>query len=208
MAGYNVALRMKFEQRCPECGESDFVEDHSSGDLICRSCGMVVEAHVIDERSEWRTFAEKEIGKMYKSIVADLRLKETGGWLSEAGSNHPANYMRRNMSKLAMDNADMRRGVGLANAALPQSGPETAEHAPWHGKSPPSIVGAVIHVVALLPTASRRPSLEDISKACGVAEATIKAVYRDMYPHLARLFQKMDRALVNVEDAAKLPAPA
>lgn len=121
---------------------------------------------------------------MYKSIVADLRLKETGGWLSEAGSNHPANYMRRNMSKLAMDNADMRRGVGLANAALPQSGPETAEHAPWHGKSPPSIVGAVIHVVALLPTASRRPSLEDISKACGVAEATIKAVYRDMYPHL------------------------
>ena len=36
---YNAALRMKFEQKCPECGESDFVEDHSSGDLICRVSG-------------------------------------------------------------------------------------------------------------------------------------------------------------------------
>lgn len=33
---YNVALRMKYEQQCLDCGESDFVEDHASGDLICR----------------------------------------------------------------------------------------------------------------------------------------------------------------------------
>ena len=55
----NVALRMKFEQTCQDCGESDFVEDHASGDLICRSCGRVAESHVIDEGSEWRTFGDK-----------------------------------------------------------------------------------------------------------------------------------------------------
>ena len=33
---YNVALRMKYEQTCLDCGDSDFVEDHASGDLICR----------------------------------------------------------------------------------------------------------------------------------------------------------------------------
>ena len=37
MAGqYNIALRMKYEQKCPDCGDSDFVEDHAAGDLICR----------------------------------------------------------------------------------------------------------------------------------------------------------------------------
>jgi ribosomal protein S27AE len=36
MANYNVALRMKYEQQCPDCGDSDFVEDHATGDLICR----------------------------------------------------------------------------------------------------------------------------------------------------------------------------
>lgn len=32
----NVAIRMKYEQTCEDCGQSDFVEDHASGDLICR----------------------------------------------------------------------------------------------------------------------------------------------------------------------------
>lgn len=36
MNNYNIALRMKYEQKCEDCGESNFVEDHASGDLICR----------------------------------------------------------------------------------------------------------------------------------------------------------------------------
>lgn len=29
------ALRAKYEQTCPDCGGTDFVEDHAQGDLIC-----------------------------------------------------------------------------------------------------------------------------------------------------------------------------
>lgn len=36
MGDYNIGLRMKYEQQCPDCGQSDFVEDHASGDLVCR----------------------------------------------------------------------------------------------------------------------------------------------------------------------------
>lgn len=36
MDQFNVALRMKYEQKCLDCGEADFVEDHASGDLICK----------------------------------------------------------------------------------------------------------------------------------------------------------------------------
>lgn len=48
------------EKRCNDCGGNDFVEDHSAGDLVCTGCGLVVEAHLIDERSEWRTFSDKD----------------------------------------------------------------------------------------------------------------------------------------------------
>ena len=41
MDQFNTALRMKYEQQCLDCGESDFVEDHASGDLICRVSGCV-----------------------------------------------------------------------------------------------------------------------------------------------------------------------
>ena len=36
MGDFNHALRLKYEQQCPDCGQSDFVEDHASGDLVCR----------------------------------------------------------------------------------------------------------------------------------------------------------------------------
>lgn len=43
---------------CPECKKvTAFVSDHSAGDTICTECGLVVEARVIDETSEWRTFS-------------------------------------------------------------------------------------------------------------------------------------------------------
>eukprot|EP01025_Chloroclados_australasicus_P030577 TRINITY_DN30718_c0_g1_i3.p3 TRINITY_DN30718_c0_g1~~TRINITY_DN30718_c0_g1_i3.p3 ORF type:complete len:155 (-),score=9.98 TRINITY_DN30718_c0_g1_i3:39-455(-) len=53
-------LRAKYDKKCEQCGGADFVEDHSAGDMICRGCGLVAEAHMIDETSEWRTFADKD----------------------------------------------------------------------------------------------------------------------------------------------------
>lgn len=45
---------------CPECKRStELVFDHSAGDTVCSECGLVLEAHSIDETSEWRTFANE-----------------------------------------------------------------------------------------------------------------------------------------------------
>jgi hypothetical protein len=41
MGDFNVGLRLKYEQQCPDCGQSDFVEDHASGDLVCRVRGLL-----------------------------------------------------------------------------------------------------------------------------------------------------------------------
>ncbi|KAG9441883.1 hypothetical protein H6P81_017737 [Aristolochia fimbriata] len=45
---------------CPDCKRSTEVAfDHSAGDTVCTECGLVLEAHSIDETSEWRTFANE-----------------------------------------------------------------------------------------------------------------------------------------------------
>ncbi|KAJ7531038.1 hypothetical protein O6H91_14G029900 [Diphasiastrum complanatum] len=44
---------------CPECRkEAKVVVDHAAGDTVCTDCGLVLEAHYIDETSEWRTFSD------------------------------------------------------------------------------------------------------------------------------------------------------
>lgn len=49
---------------CPSCRihPPDLEENISAGDLVCRRCGTVVGDRIIDERSEWRTFASESGG--------------------------------------------------------------------------------------------------------------------------------------------------
>ncbi|XVE59972.1 hypothetical protein DITRI_Ditri05aG0089300 [Diplodiscus trichospermus] len=45
---------------CADCKRpTEVVFDHSAGDTVCSECGLVLEAHSIDETSEWRTFANE-----------------------------------------------------------------------------------------------------------------------------------------------------
>jgi len=44
---------------CPDCHRAtDVVLDHATGDTVCTECALVLEAHYIDEGSEWRSFAD------------------------------------------------------------------------------------------------------------------------------------------------------
>ncbi|KAH7328734.1 cyclin-like protein [Stachybotrys elegans] len=49
---------------CPDCKEipPNLIEEFSSGDMVCDSCGVVVGTRIIDTRSEWRTFANDDQG--------------------------------------------------------------------------------------------------------------------------------------------------
>lgn len=41
---------------CPDCQEPhpNIVEEYSSGDLVCGSCGLVLGDRIIDDGREWR----------------------------------------------------------------------------------------------------------------------------------------------------------
>ena len=44
---------------CPDCHRAtEVVLDHSTGDTVCTECALVLDAHYIDEGSEWRTFSD------------------------------------------------------------------------------------------------------------------------------------------------------
>ncbi|XVE54873.1 hypothetical protein DITRI_Ditri03aG0117500 [Diplodiscus trichospermus] len=57
---------------CPECKTSTVVVfDRSAGDTICTECGLVLEAHVVDETSEWRSFCDDKADNYDPSRVGD-----------------------------------------------------------------------------------------------------------------------------------------
>ena len=58
---------------CKDCREDppDLFEDHASGDLICASCGLVLQQRSIDQSSEWRTFSNDDQGNDDPSRVGD-----------------------------------------------------------------------------------------------------------------------------------------
>jgi len=58
---------------CRDCREDppELREDHASGDLICASCGLVLQERSIDTTSEWRTFSNDDQGNDDPSRVGD-----------------------------------------------------------------------------------------------------------------------------------------
>jgi transcription initiation factor TFIIB len=43
-------------KRCPSCGASDIIFDNERGELVCNSCGLVIEENATDTGPEWRAF--------------------------------------------------------------------------------------------------------------------------------------------------------
>lgn len=46
-------------KKCPNCGSKDVEINRKSGEVLCRSCGLVIEDNMIDHSQEWRNFEEE-----------------------------------------------------------------------------------------------------------------------------------------------------
>src|SRR5882757_6178644 len=66
-ANHNVSII------CPDCRETpaNLVEEFSSGDMVCGSCGLVLGDRIVDTRSEWRTFSNDDQGNDDPSRVGE-----------------------------------------------------------------------------------------------------------------------------------------
>ncbi|MCL5433682.1 MAG: transcription initiation factor IIB [Candidatus Marsarchaeota archaeon] len=41
---------------CPSCGSTNIIRDNERGELICNSCGLIIEENMADTGPEWRAF--------------------------------------------------------------------------------------------------------------------------------------------------------
>lgn len=64
---------LNMQMTCPDCKEfpPNLVEEFSSGDMVCGSCGLVLGDRIVDTRSEWRTFSNDDQGNDDPSRVGD-----------------------------------------------------------------------------------------------------------------------------------------
>lgn len=60
--GYDQCGNAYGTSQCINCGNdsSHFVTKHRQGTIVCRACGVVQVNRIMDDRSEWRTFADRE----------------------------------------------------------------------------------------------------------------------------------------------------
>jgi len=48
------------EDRCPECGSGNLIQDEDSGEIICGNCGLVIRDTMVNDGPEWRAFTPGE----------------------------------------------------------------------------------------------------------------------------------------------------
>jgi transcription initiation factor TFIIB len=89
-------------QLCPECQEEppNIIEEFSSGDMVCGSCGLVVGGRLIDTRSEWRTFANDDHNSDDPSRVGDAANPLLEGSQLETSIAFSDSRMHRQLARL------------------------------------------------------------------------------------------------------------
>ncbi len=59
----DVAEMEKQETICPECGSKKLINDHERGEVVCGSCGLVIDDNIVDMGPEWRAFDHEQRDK-------------------------------------------------------------------------------------------------------------------------------------------------
>ncbi len=78
----------------------------------------------------------KTVGRVYKLIVEQLKLKENQAFRDDAAVNHPENFIPRFMAALGFSDADIVSAVALSNVMVPQGSEAAKICGVWDGKLP------------------------------------------------------------------------
>ncbi len=54
-------------KKCPECGSTNLYHNKEKGEIICRSCGLVIDSKNISLGKEWRDFEDEEESELKRS---------------------------------------------------------------------------------------------------------------------------------------------
>jgi len=207
-------------RKCPECGSTKLRRDESRGEIVCESCGLIINDDLVDLGKEWRSFdsdqfekrartgSPKKYVKLNKGLVTmidrkgrDLRGNKLSSkskaqmyrlikWHKRASVS---SSMERNLS-IAL--TEMRRVASYLN--IPESLVEaaallyrkTVEKGLIRGRLIEAVVSAILYTVCRTYHVPR--TLNEMAEASGLTKKEIGRTYRFLVREL-----KLDVPLTN-----------
>ncbi|MCH8519662.1 MAG: hypothetical protein LAT82_02810 [Nanoarchaeota archaeon] len=194
MVGENV-------RKCPECGSTNLYNNKDKGEIVCRSCGLVIDGRNISLGKEWRDFEESEGSEMRRTGAPTTYTKFDMGLGTSIGSESDSfsldkkqryklqrlkrwqkrlsTVMEKNL-KIAL--GELRRlasYLNLPTAIEEESGKiytEAVQKNLVRGRSIESVVAGVVYAACRRQNIPR--TLDEISEASGIDKKEIGRSYR------------------------------
>ncbi|XP_062179331.1 transcription initiation factor IIB-like [Phragmites australis] len=149
---------------CQDCHRAtEVVLDHATGDTICTECALVLEAHRIDEGSEWRNFADDGGGE-------DRDPSRVGGPNDPFLTNNPL------VTRIVVPGQHKRQGEGAALPRMRNVG----------GPDPEQTLVEAFHAIADMAdrlglVATIRDRAKEVYKKLDEAKACPRGKKRDVF---------------------------
>ncbi len=192
----------KKELKCPECDGTKFFKDETTGEIICESCGTIIETEMIDTSAEWRAFDTAQQERKARAGAPITFTKHDRGLSTEMGKGvselykvsakkRSQYYRLRKWNKRLTKSRDRNLSYSLSELArqvsylgLPRSVQErvarlyekAVDMGLVRGRSMETIVTALIYAVAREEGTPR--TLTEMSAASGIEKREIGRAYR------------------------------
>jgi len=189
-------------QKCPECGNDQFLEDETRGELRCSKCGLVVKEAMIDRGQEWRAFDSEQISRRARTGAPLTFTKHDKGLTTEIGKGlgelykvpgkKRAQYYRlRKWHKRLIESKDrnlsfalseLQRIISFLNLPKPvheriaRYYEDAVDKGLVRGRSIESVIAALVYAVSRQFGTPR--TLDEIAEASGLEKREIGRTYR------------------------------
>ena len=71
-------MKSSSEQRCPSCNKTTLITDDNSGEIVCKTCGIVLSEGSEASGPEWRSFANDGVDKSRTGTGTSITMHDMG----------------------------------------------------------------------------------------------------------------------------------
>ena len=199
-------------QRCPECGSTRVIMDQEYAEIVCMTCGFVLDTKLTDRGPEWRAFNHEQRAKRTRvgspvtfsihdkglSTMIDWHDRDVHGRSLSPSQKAQAYRLRKWQRRIRVPNATERNLAfalseisKIANALhMPKSILETAsivyrkavKEHLIRGRSIQGVTAAALYIACRQCKVAR--TLEEISQISGIDKKEVARSYRFLIKEL------------------------
>ncbi len=191
------------EFKCPSCGSTKIYKDEKHAEVVCASCGTVIEEKIVDTTQEWRAFDYEQRAKRERTGSAITLTKHDKGLTTMIGRSGYADlyqlapkkraeiYRLRRWQQQISSATERNLRYALSELdrmasflSLPKNVKEQAalvyrqvvQKGLVRGRSMESVVAASVYIACRKYEIPR--TLDEIAEACGLKKREIGRTYR------------------------------